>query len=302
MAAANPTLAFGEDLSYAHGRLLVRLGVDRVIGWVLLLAFVIVLFPLIDMLGWIAEKALPTFTYATLADNQIGTGGGLHSMILGTLLILGISTGIAAAIGVLAGLYTAEFAPRRVAEVGRLGGYLLAGVPAIVLGYFGFYLLVLYTGWNYNTLAGGITLGIFMVPFIFRTADLAFTNVPHDQKEAALAMGSSRWQYLYRVAFPIAMPTMLSGVFLAMALGLGETAPLLLTAGWSNTVPTNLLEPTGYLTGCIWNFYDFPFTFGHYQTLAFQAAFLLIVIVVILNVSVQVIAEHYRRKLRGLFA
>ncbi len=302
MAVANPTLAFGEDLSYARGRLLVRLGVDRVIGWVLLLAFVIVLFPLVDMLGWIAERALPTFTWATLADNQIGTGGGLHSMILGTLLILGLSTGIATAIGVLAGLYTAEFAPRRVAEVGRLGGYLLAGVPAIVLGYFGFYLLVLYTGWNYNTLAGGITLGIFMVPFIFRTADLAFTNVPHDQKEAALAMGSSRWQYLYRIAFPIAMPTMLSGVFLAMALGLGETAPLLLTAGWSNTVPTNLLEPTGYLTGCIWNFYDFPSTFGHYQTLAFQAAFLLIVIVVILNVSVQVIAEHYRRKLRGLFA
>ncbi len=290
----------GDILRYSPGHLRLRFVIDKIVGWVLLLAFLAVLFPLADMLYWVGEKALPTFTMNTLTLNQVGTGGGLHSMIVGTFIILILSTVIATGIGVLAGMYTAEFAPRRVAEAGRVAGYLLAGVPAIVLGYFGFYLLVIYTKWDYNTLAGAITLGIFMVPFVYRATDLAFVNVPHDQREGALAMGASRFQYLRRVAFPIAMPTILSGVFLAMALGMGETAPLVLTVGWSNTVPTNLLQPTGYLTGAIWNFYDFPSTYGSFQTLAFQAAFLLILIVIALNVGVQIISEHYRRKLRGL--
>jgi phosphate transport system permease protein len=301
MAVSESKAATPADLvTYARGRLLFRVIVDKAMGWVLLLAFVAVLFPLADMIYWISAKALPTFSVGTLTLDQVGTGGGLHSMIIGTFIILALSTTIAVGIGVLSGIYTAEFAPRRVAAAARVAGYLLAGVPAIVLGYFGFYLLVIYTGWDYNTLAGGITLGIFMVPFIYRATDLAFTNVPRDQREGALAMGASRFQYLRRVALPIAMPTMLSGIFLAMALGLGETAPLVLTVGWSNTIPQTLLQPTGYLTGAIWNFYDFPSTYGHFQTLAFQAAFLLIVIVIVLNVLIQFIAERYRRKLRGL--
>ncbi len=293
--------ANGADLLTSTGRLRRRLVFDRVIGWALLAAFLVVLFPLFDMLYWVSAKALPTLTWGTLTQNQVGTGGGLYPMIVGTFVLIGIATAISTAIGVVAGFYTSEYAPAPVARVARIAGNLLAGVPAIVLGYFGYFLLVIYTGWGFTALAGGITLGIFMTPYIYRTTDVALTNVPPAQREAALAMGSRRGQYLVRVAFPIAIPTILTGIFFAMALGLGEAAPILYTAGFSSTPITSLMSPTGSLAVAIWQFYDFPSTYGSFLALAFQAAFLSIVIVLVLNVAVQLLSDRYRRRLRGLY-
>ncbi len=290
-------------LTYASvsGRTRRRLVFDRLIPWLLPLAFVAVLFPLFDMIFWVAQKAVPTFTLATLTETQVGFGGGLYSMILGTLILIAIGTAIATGIGIAAGFYTAEYAPPAVASFGRLAGNILAGVPAIVLGYFGYYLLVLYTNWGFTTLAGGIVLGIFMVPYVYRTTDVALTGVPPTQREAALAMGARPRQYLLRIAFPIALPTILTGIFFAMALGLGEAAPIVYTAGWSSTPITGLMQPTSFLTGAIWLFYDLPPSEGTLLTLAFQAAFLLILIVLALNVIVQLLSDRYRRRLQGLF-
>ena len=291
----------GPDLLVSTGRLRRRLLFDRVIGWALLAAFLVVLFPLFDMLYWISAKALPTLSWATLTENQVGTGGGLYPMIEGTFVIIAIATAISTGLGIVAGFYTAEYAPAPAARVARIAGNLLAGVPAIVLGYFGYFLLVIYTGWGFTAIAGGITLGIFMTPYIYRTTDVALTSVPHAQREAALAMGCRRHQYLLRVAFPIAIPTILTGIFFAMALGLGEAAPILYTAGFNSTPITSLMQPTGTLAVSIWQFYDFPSTFGHFLELAFQAAFLSIVIVLALNVLVQLLSDRYRRRLRGLY-
>ncbi|EQD32387.1 phosphate ABC transporter, inner membrane subunit PstA [mine drainage metagenome] len=293
----------GTALTYAtvSGRTRRRLIFDRVIPWVLPLAFVAVLFPLFDMLFWIGQKAVPTFSWATLTETQVGFGGGLYSMILGTLVLIALGTAIATGLGIAAGFYTAEYAPPSVASFGRMAGNVLAGVPAIVLGYFGYYLLVLYTNWGFTTLAGGIVLGIFMIPYVYRTTDLALTSVPPTQREAAMAMGARPHQYLLRIAFPIALPTILTGIFFAMALGLGEAAPIVYTAGWSSTPITSLMQPTSFLTGAIWLFYDLPPSEGTLLTLAFQAAFLLILIVLALNVAVQVLSDRYRRRLEGLF-
>ncbi len=278
-----------------------RLALDRAVRWLLLLAFAAVLFPLLDMVYWISARAVPAFTWGTFTEDQVCLGGGLHAMIIGTLFLIGIATAFAVGIGVLSGMYTAEYAPPAVARSARVIGNVLAGVPAIVIGYFGYYALVLYTHWGFNSLAGGVALGVFMVPFVYRTTDIGFASVPRAQREATLALGARRSQYLVRVALPIALPTMLSGVFLAMAIGLGETAPLVYTAGWSSSTVTGLLQPTSYLTGAIWNFYDFPSTEGSFLTLAFQAAFLLIVISLTVNIAIQVITDRYRRRLRGLF-
>ncbi len=297
----SPALPPVNELVGSSGRLRRRLRFDRAIGWALPLAFVAVLFPLFDMLYWISARALPTFTLATLTENQVGTGGGLYPMILGTLVLIGIGTALSTGIGLVAGFYTSEYAPAPVARVARIAGNLLAGVPAIVLGYFGYFLLVLYTHWGFTALAGGITLGIFMTPYVYRTADVALTNVPPSQREAALAMGSRRDQYLVRIAFPIALPTILTGIFFAMALGLGEAAPILFTAGFSSTPITSLMQPTGFLSGAVWLFYDFPSTYGSFLSLAFQAAFLSVVIVLALNVAVQLFSDRYRERLRGLY-
>lgn len=291
----------GGELLQSAGRLRRRLWFDRAIGWALLAAFVVVLYPLFDMLYWVSTKALPTLTWATLTENQVGTGGGLYPMIEWTLVIIAIATGISTALGVVAGFYTSEYAPPRAARIARVAGNLLAGVPAIVLGYFGYFLLVIYAGWGFTALAGAITLGIFMTPYVYRTTDVALSSVPSAQREAALALGSRRHQYLLRVAFPIAIPTILTGVFFAMALGLGEAAPILYTAGFNSTPITSLMQPTGTLAVAIWQFYDFPSTFGHFLALAFQAAFLSILLVLGLNVAVQLLSDRYRRRLRGLY-
>ncbi len=291
----------GADLVHSSGRMRRRLLFDRVIGWALLLAFVVVLFPLFDMLYWIGANALPTMSWGTLTENQVGTGGGLYPMIQGTFVIIAIATAIAAALGVLAAFYTTEYAPAPIARIARIAGNLLAGVPAIVLGYFGYFLLVLYTGWGFTALGAAVTMAFFMIPYIYRTTDIALTSVPRTQREAALAIGSRRHQYLARIAFRIALPTILTGIFFAMALGLGEAAPILYTAGFSSTPITNLMQPTGTLAVAIWQFYDFPATYGHFLALAFQAAFLSIMIVLGLNVAVQLLSDRYRRRLRGLY-
>lgn len=296
-----PVAGRSDDLRVTTGRLRRRLVFDKVVGWALLLAFVAVLFPLFHMIYWVSSYALPTFTWATLSQDQVGTGGGLYAMIVGTFALIAIATAFATGLGLAAGLYTAEYAPAMVARVGRIAGNVLAGVPAIVLGYFGYYLLVLYTHWGFTTLAGGITLGVFMIPYVYRTTDVALSNVPRTQREAALALGSRRGQYLIRVAFPIALPTILTGIFFAMALGLGEAAPLVYTAGWSSTPVSSPLQPTSFLTGAIWAFYDFPKAYGSFLALAFQAAFVLIVIVLALNIAVQLLADRYRERLRGIY-
>lgn len=299
--AASTSFGNAEDLRLRSGRLRYRLVVDRLMRYLLPLTFLLVLAPLFDLLYWISAKALPTMTWATLTTNPVGFGGGLWAPITGTLILIALATAFAGGLGILAGMYTAEFAPASIARVARLTGNLLAGVPAIVVGYFGYFLLVLYTGWGFTTLAGAITLGVFMFPYVFRVCDLSFASVPREQREGALATGATRGQYLRRVAFPIAFPSVLTGVFLAMAIGLGETAPLVLTTGWTNTPTTGLFSATSYLTGVVYQNYQFPSDLGQLVTLAFQAAFLLIVIVLALNIAVQVIAGRYRRRLQGLF-
>ncbi|MGI0132275.1 MAG: PstA family ABC transporter permease [Thermoplasmata archaeon] len=278
-----------------------RLIADRWINLLLPLLFLIVVLPLLDLIYWIASRALPTMTLATITTNPEGLSGGLFAPIVGTFEIILIATLIAGTLGILAGMYTAEFAPRRIAAIGRMGGSLLAGVPAIVIGYFGYFALVLYAHWGVTLLTGAVTLSIFMLPYVYRTTDLAFQAVPSDQRSAALGMGATPAQYLRRVGWPIAFPRILTGVFIAMAIGLGETAPLLFTAGWNTHPAQGLSDPTSYLTGLIWLYYSAPTDFGTELALAFQAAFLLIVIVIVLNIVVQIVAERYRRRLRGLF-
>jgi phosphate transport system permease protein len=300
-AAAPAGIGDGGELRRASGRLRRRLLFDRAIGWILLAAFAVVLFPLFDMLYWVSANALPTMSWGTLTENQVGTGGGLYPMIQGTFVIVGLATALAVGLGVAAGFYTSEYAPPSVARLARIAGNLLAGVPAIVLGYFGYFLLVIYAGWGFSALAGAITLGIFMTPYVYRTTDVALSSVPKGQREAALALGARPHQYLGRVAFRIALPTVLTGVFFAMALGLGEAAPLYYTAGFNSYPISNLTSPTGTLSVVIYQFYDNPASFGHFLALAFQAAFLSIVIVLGLNVAVQLLSDRYRRRLRGLY-
>jgi phosphate transport system permease protein len=279
-----------------------RTGFDRWVGYVLPALFLVALIPIIDVIYYLSKTAWPTLTATVLtsfADYEIHDALGV--MIVSTFEIMLFATAIAVALGVVGGVATAEFLPESVAGWIRMSANLLAGTPSVIVGYFGYFAFCLYFHWGLTFIAGVVTLSFFMFPYVFRTVDLAFTSVPRPIREAAFGSGARPVQYILKIGTPIAFPQILTGIFLAMAIGVGETAPIILTVEPSVLTPSGLFSPALFATYLIWTGFDQPSTFGTYYTLAFQAAFLVIVVVLVLNVLVRVIAARYRKRLEGLY-
>jgi phosphate transport system permease protein len=213
-----------------------------------------------------------------------GSGGGLLNAIEGTAVL---STGallLAVPLGAGAGIYVSEFGFGRWAGSIRFLADVLVGVPSIVLGYFGYVTMVEGLGWNFSVAAGSIVLAIICLPYICRTTELALGQVSRDLREAAYALGASEGRVILRICVPAALPAILTGILLALAVSVGETAPLLYTAGWSSYLWDGALvhSPIGYLTYAIWTFINEPFASAN--ALAYAAAFLVTSFVLAINI------------------
>lgn len=248
---------------------------------------ILVFYPLADILYRFAYRGLLAISLPTLT--QVARDGGLASNIAGTMLIAGLSTIIAVPIGVLGGIYLVEFAGRnRYGELVRFIADIMAGIPSIVLGYVGFLLFVLYFGWGLSALAGGLTLAILMLPYILRTTELSIRKVPSSIREAAEALGSTKTQLVNRLTFKLAFPGILTGILLSVSIAMGETAPLLWTAGSSNAYPCGLTGcpgGVGYLTRIFYDYLLNPNPTPEVQNLAYLSAFLLISFAMCINVT-----------------
>lgn len=280
-----------------------RLGFDRALGWLLPLLFLVAILPILDLVYYVAARGAPTLTWGVLTSTNPYQIDSLRVAIIGTFELMLLATIIAIALGVFGGVATAELLSERVAGYVRMSANMLAGTPSVIMGYFGYFAFCLYFGWGLSFIAGALTLAFFMSPYIFRTADLAFTSVPRPIREAALGSGAGPAQYILRVALPIAFPQILTGVFLSMAIGAGETAPIVLTTTPGVLVPMTWTSPVTWLPALIWeNFNQGSSLNGAaYIDLAWQAAFLLIVIVVSLNVIVRLFSARYQKRLEGLY-
>lgn len=261
---------------------------DRAMVVLFYLLAALAVFPLLNILWQVSYQAIPHLSITLFTQSVQGNGGGLQNAILGTLFLVGLGTLIAAPLGIFGGIYLSEM--NRTGAFGhfvRFTSDVLSGVPSIVIGYFGYITLVLGLGWNFSALAGAIALAIMALPYIMRATELAFRNVPNDLREASLALGADRLTTIFRVLFGPASSGVLTGILLALSISLGETAPLIYTAGWSTFPPTGKFvnSPVGYLTYVIWSFINDPFTSAH--ILAYSAAFLLIVLILLLNVVVR---------------
>jgi len=258
------------------------------LGWVFAWgATGLVLFGLLNILFTIVSKGFTSFRWNMLTTVTSGIAGGLQNAILGTFELVIISTVIAAPLGILGGVFVSEFAGNRLATLIRFLTEVLSGVPSIVLGYFGYLLMVLQWGWKFSALAGGITLTVIMLPYILRTTEASLLQVPLAQREAAWALGMTKFQAISKVVWRPAAGGMATGVLMAIALGMGETAPLLYTAGWSSFNPTLKLthEPVGYLTYVVWTYLDQPYPQA--RALAYSAAFVLVVIILFIHLVVR---------------
>lgn len=248
-------------------------------------AVAVALFPLVDMAVLVTRHALPALRWQVLTTVTSGISGGLANALVGSALLVGLAAVFAIPIGVLGGTFVAEARSGAFARGVRLAADVMAGVPSIAVGYFGYVALVQALGWGFSALAGALALGLLMLPYVLRTTDYAVSAVAEELRDASLALGVDHTTTVRRVVLRAALPGILTGVMLGLGVAVGETAPLIYTASWSSFLPTGRLthSPVGYLTYVVWTYINQPFAAAH--ALAYAAAFLLIVAVLLLNVA-----------------
>ncbi|HEY1729532.1 MAG TPA: phosphate ABC transporter permease PstA [Candidatus Baltobacteraceae bacterium] len=284
--------------SMTRGSVLVT--IRRNIGWgVSLLALASALAILLAIFWFVLSRGLPALKPTLFTTVTSGISGGLENAILGTLMLVVFAVFIVAIIGFGTGIWLSSYASEKPRALVRLLTDVLAGVPSVVVGYFGYILLVKIAGWQFSLAGGAIALTIIMLPYVVRGTDLALENVPRELREGGFALGATYTTVLMTVSWPYALPSVLTMLLLATGIALGETAPLIYTAGWSNYLPTAHLthSPVPYLTYVIWTFISQPFAESH--ALAFAAAALLMLMIVVTNVFARSWLESLARKQRG---
>jgi phosphate transport system permease protein len=263
------------------------------IGWIACgLALFCVIGPLLDIVGVVAYHGLAAFSGRLFTATTNGVSGGLLNAIEGTFVISLFGMLIAVPVGIGAGIYLSEYGTNRVGSVIRFLSDVLTGTPSIVLGYFSYIVFVTSLGWGFSLIAAAITLAILIVPYLARITELALRQVPVAMREAAFALGATEPTVVFKVILPGATSGVVTGALLALAISVGETAPLIYTAGWSNYLWNGKLthEPIGYLTYVIWSFINQPFAESH--ALAFAAAFLVMLVVLAINIGVRLVVRR----------
>ena len=238
-------------------------------------SFVFLAAMFISIIGDVVIHAWPALTPKLLTDITNGIGGGLKNAIEGSIVMSVGALLLAAPIGISAGIYLSEHGQGGAGKMLRFLSDVLVGIPSIVLGYVGYITMVIYLGWQFSVAAGIITLTVMLLPYIARSTELAMANIPLAVREAGYGLGAGEGRVALQILLPGAAPAIMTGLFYAVALSMGETAPLLYTAGWSNYMWNGHFtkEPIGYLTYVIWTFINEPFAESH--MLAFAAAFLI---------------------------
>ncbi len=265
-----------------------------VLCWI---ALGIAIVPLVAVVVYVVIKGLPAwnvdfFTKVTVPEGI--PGGGVWNAIVGTVEIAVIATAVTVPVGLLCGLFLAESDGKIAAGI-RFMADVMTGVPSITIGIFGYIAIVRNFG-GYSGLAGAFAIGIIMLPVIMRAGETAIRGVPAHLSEAGLALGARRSTIARRVVIPAALPGIITGVLLAVARGIGETAPLLLTIFGNQYLQWNPTKPMEALPILIYNYSSQPY--DDLVQVAWGAALLLMVIVLVLSVGSRVLAARMQRERR----
>jgi phosphate transport system permease protein len=210
------------------------------------------------------------------------TGGGMANALMGTAILIGLGCLFGLPVSIFAGIYLAEYGNNTFGRVVRFLTDVLSGVPSIVVGVVA-YILVVIPMKQFSALAGGVALGILMIPTATRTTEEMIKLVPHSYREAALAIGIPQWKTTLKIILPTALKGITTGVLLAIARAAGETAPLLFTALGNRFWSTDIGHPMASLTVFIYDYAKAPFEDWNRQ--AWGAAFVLIVLIFIVNLT-----------------
>ncbi len=264
----------------------------------MVLAVVAALLPLFFILGDLVAKGAGSlsFDFFTRTPAPVGeTGGGVAHAIVGTLLIVGIASLMGLPIGIAAGIYCAEFPGSRLTWLTRFVADVMNGTPSIVVGVFAWAWIVA-TQKHFSALAGSAALAMLMIPMVLRTTEEMIKLVPNSLREAALALGYSRWRTSLSIVLRTTLPGIVTGSLLAVARIAGETAPLLFTALGSQYLSFNIDQPMASLPLTVFTYATGPYEEWHRN--AWAAALVLILVVLVLSVGAR-LAIRRRFTLNG---
>lgn len=268
-------------------------------------AFVLALLPLGSLVWEVLSKGIPRFDvpfFSQSMRNVVGAGGGAIHAVWGTVYVTGMATLISVPIGLLTAIYLAEYGVRnRLSKAITFFVDVMTGVPSIVAGLFAYALMGLLLGpGSRSGFAGSIALSVLMIPVVVRSSEELLKLVPNELREAAYALGVPKWLTIVKVVLPTAVSGLVSGVILAIARVIGETAPLLIAAGFTASMNNNLFEnPMMTLPVFVYDSYAHPGTdVQAYWDRAWAGALTLILIVMILNLAGRLIARRFAPKTR----
>jgi len=242
------------------------------------------LFFILGYLVWNGGKDLSWIFFTRLPAPVGEAGGGMANAILGSLKLLLLAALFGVPIGLLGGVYLAEFGGRTTPFLVRYTADLLNGVPSIVVGIFA-YALVVMPMHHFSTLAGGVALAIMVIPTVLRNTESFLRDVPSSLREGAFALGANKWRMIATVVLPAASRGILTGVLLALARVAGETAPLLFTAFGNRYWSPGWMQPTSSLPVIIYTYATGPYEDWHRQ--AWAAGLVLLGLVLLTNIMVR---------------
>jgi phosphate transport system permease protein len=222
------------------------------------------------------------FTQVPTADGE--PGGGMGQSVEGTLILVGLASLIGVPLGLFTGIYLSEFGRGRFAASVRFLVDILTGIPTIIFGLFVWGLIVV-PSHSFSGLAGGVALGLIMVPIVTRTTEDVLRLVPRETREASLALGATESQTILRVVLPSALNGIITGVILAIARVAGETAPLIMTAFGTTYWNADITQPMDALPLGIYNFSPSPYPEQVNQ--AYAGAFILIMLIFLTSFAVR---------------
>ncbi|KQV25613.1 MULTISPECIES: phosphate ABC transporter permease PstA [unclassified Microcella] len=280
-----------------------RRATDRFVTTLVTLAFVIALLPLISLVFTVITNGLPRFDLEFFTYSMrsiVGEGGGAIHAIVGTLLMTGTAAVISIPIGLMASIYLVEYGRGRLARAITFFVDVMTGIPSIVAGLFAYAVFSALLGPGERLgLAGAMALAVLMIPVVVRSSEEMLRLVPNELREAAFALGVPKWLMIVKVVLPTSIAGITTGIMLSIARVIGETAPLLIAAGFTNNLNYDLTEGRMQsLPVFVYTSYVAQGTDAQaYLDRAWAGALTLILIVMLLNLIARLVARQFAPKL-----
>ena len=266
---------------------------NRIMLSLCVLAGLVVIVPLFVVLIYVVAQGFSSLSLdllTKLPDATAANGGGVLNAITGTLVLILLACLVGLPIGLLSGIYLAEYGRGYLATAVRFTSDVMAGLPSIVAGLVAYGLIVATTH-GFSALSGGVALGLLMFPTVTRATEAVLRLVPDNLREGGLALGLPYWRVVLRIVLPSATGGIATAIILGIARVSGETAPLLFTAFGSNFLPTGLLSPVGSLPLTI--FVDAANPDPRMHAIAWASALVLVALVLLLNGLARLLARRY---------